>query len=166
LICCFHSFFLKPLSVTLPFAARFTGWGDTEPRAKCIKIPAKAKTVTVAKGQKGDAGAVFDLAPKSRLGVGPVSSKRWGDGGRKKGEEKQPSFHPFLILPGVCGKLPRTGQGIFPGSDNFPQSPANLGRRQSGWKSERCRGTERAVIFAVKRFAEIFNRSDDAGIEM
>ena len=31
LICCFHSFFLKPLSVTLPFAARFTDWGDSEP---------------------------------------------------------------------------------------------------------------------------------------
>jgi len=25
---------LKPLSVTLPFAARFTDWGDSEPRAK------------------------------------------------------------------------------------------------------------------------------------
>jgi hypothetical protein len=59
--------------------------------------------------------------------------------------------------------LSRTGQGIFPGSDNFPQSPANLGRRQSGWKSERCRGTERALIFVVERLAEIFNRSDGAG---
>ena len=57
------------------------------PCAKCIQNPAKAKTVTVSKGQKGDAGAVFDLAPKSRPGVGPVSSKRWGDGVRKKGEE-------------------------------------------------------------------------------
>ena len=55
-----------------------------------IENPAKAETVTVAKRQKGDAGAVFDLAPKSRLGVGPVSSKRWGDGVRKKGEDKQP----------------------------------------------------------------------------
>ena len=57
------------------------------PCAKCIQNPAKAKTVTVAKGQKGDAGAVFDLAPERRLGVGQASSKRWGDGVRKKGEE-------------------------------------------------------------------------------
>jgi hypothetical protein len=53
---------------------------------------AKAESVTVAKGQRGDAGAVFDLAPKSRLGVGPVSSKRWGEGVRKNGEDKQPNF--------------------------------------------------------------------------
>ena len=71
LICCFHSFFLKPLSVTLPFAARFTVWGDSEPCAKRIQNPAKAKTVTVAKGQRGDAGAVFDLAPN----VGSVSDQ-------------------------------------------------------------------------------------------
>ena len=43
--------------------------------------------------ERGDAGAVFDLAPKFRLGVGPASSKRWGDGGRKKGEDKQPDLH-------------------------------------------------------------------------
>jgi len=37
LICCFHSFFLKPLPVTLPFAARFTD-GETASRArKCIQ---------------------------------------------------------------------------------------------------------------------------------
>jgi hypothetical protein len=29
-MCCFHSFFLKPLSVTLPFAARFTWLGDSD----------------------------------------------------------------------------------------------------------------------------------------
>ena len=80
------------------------------PCAKRIQNSAKAKTVTVAKGQMGDAGAVFDLAPKSRLGVGPVSSKWWGDGGRKKGEDKQPHIptNHVLILPGVCGKLSRT----------------------------------------------------------
>jgi hypothetical protein len=52
----------------------------------------------------GDAGAVFDLAPKSRLGVGPVSSKWWGDGGRKKGEDKQPHIrkrHTKRHLTGV-----------------------------------------------------------------
>ena len=47
------------------------------PCAKCIQNPAKAKTVTVGKGQKGDAGAVFDLAPK----VGSVSDKRAANGG-------------------------------------------------------------------------------------
>ena len=89
--------------------------------------------MTVAKGQKGDAGAVFDLAPKSRLGVGPVSSKRWGDGGRKKGEDKQPSFQPIVFfLPGVGGKLPRTGHGIFPGSGDFSRSPANIGGEREG----------------------------------
>jgi hypothetical protein len=39
---------------------------------KHIENPAKAKTVKVAKGQKGDAGAVFDLAPE----VGSVSDIR------------------------------------------------------------------------------------------
>ena len=47
------------------------------PRAERIENPAKAKTVTVAKRQKGDAGAVFDLAPK----VGSVSDKRAANGG-------------------------------------------------------------------------------------
>jgi hypothetical protein len=42
-----------------------------------IENPAKAKTVTVGKGQKGDAGAVFDLAPE----VGSVSDKRAANGG-------------------------------------------------------------------------------------
>ena len=46
------------------------------PCAKRIQNSAKAKTVTVAKGQKGDAGAVFDLAPK----VGSVSDKRAANG--------------------------------------------------------------------------------------
>ena len=47
------------------------------PCAKCIPNSAKAKTVTVAKGQKGDAGAVFDLAP----GLGSVSDKQAANGG-------------------------------------------------------------------------------------
>jgi len=67
---------LKPLSVTLPYAARFTA-GETASRApKRIEKPAKAKTVTVTKGGSGGAGAVFDLAPSYRLGVGPASSRR------------------------------------------------------------------------------------------
>jgi hypothetical protein len=52
-------------------------WETAKPCAKCIQNPAKAKTVTEAKRQKGDAGAVFDLAPK----VGSVSDKRAANGG-------------------------------------------------------------------------------------
>jgi hypothetical protein len=88
---------LKPLTVTLPLAARFTDGGDSEPCARRIQLPAKAKTVTEAKGQRGDTGAVLDIAPKYRLGVGPVSSQRWGDGGRKKGEDKQPYIPPIVF---------------------------------------------------------------------
>ena len=40
-----------------------------------------------------------------------------------------------------------------------------MGRRQSGWKSERSRGTERALIFGVERLAEICNRTDGAGLK-
>jgi hypothetical protein len=61
-------------------------------RGSASNNSAKAKTVTVVGGWQGDAGAVFDLAPVYRLGVGPVSSKWWGDGVRKKGEEKQPEM--------------------------------------------------------------------------
>jgi xanthine dehydrogenase iron-sulfur cluster and FAD-binding subunit A len=68
---------LKPLSVTLPFAARFTRWETAKPCAKRIPNQAKAKTVTVAKRQKGDAGAAFDLAPE----LGSVSDRRAANGG-------------------------------------------------------------------------------------
>ena len=54
------------------------------PCAKCIESPAKAKTVTVLKWQKGDAGAVFDLAPN----VGSVSDKRAANGGVMAGVRK------------------------------------------------------------------------------
>jgi hypothetical protein len=47
-------------------------FGETaKPRAKRIQNAAKAETVTVGKGKKGDAGAVFDLAP----GLGSVSDQ-------------------------------------------------------------------------------------------
>jgi hypothetical protein len=53
---------------------------------------------------------------------------------RKKGEDKQP-YIPlglgFGIPPGVCGKSARTGFGLFPGSGDLPQSPANSPARQS-----------------------------------
>jgi hypothetical protein len=69
---------LKPLSVTLPFAARFTDGGDSQPRARAhSKNPAKAKTVTAAEGQAEAAGAVFDLASN----LGWVSDQRAANGG-------------------------------------------------------------------------------------
>jgi hypothetical protein len=52
-------------------------WETAKPCAQRIENPAKAKTVTVAKRQSGDAGAVFDLAPK----VGSVSDKQAANGG-------------------------------------------------------------------------------------
>jgi hypothetical protein len=45
----FSWLFLKPLSVALPFAARFTNGGDSEPCGSAFNCSAKAKTVTVAK---------------------------------------------------------------------------------------------------------------------
>jgi hypothetical protein len=55
-----------------------------------MENPAKAKTVTVAEGQEGAAGAVFDLAPN----LGLVSDERAANGGViagvKKGEDTQP----------------------------------------------------------------------------
>ena len=54
------------------------------PCAKCIPNSAKAKTVTVLKGQKGDAGAVFDLAPE----VGAVSDQRAAKGRVTAGVKK------------------------------------------------------------------------------
>ena len=53
----------------------------------------------------------------------------------------------------------------FPGSGNLRSLSQMWGRCQSGWKSERDRGTERAIIFGEERFAEIFNRSDGAGLK-
>jgi hypothetical protein len=50
---------LKPLSVTLPFAARFTE-GEAVSRARQrMKNPAKAKTVTVVERERGKPLARF-----------------------------------------------------------------------------------------------------------
>jgi hypothetical protein len=48
---------LKPLSVTLPFAARFTAWGDSEPRAKRIQPISESKS-----RDSGEGGEVATLA--------------------------------------------------------------------------------------------------------
>jgi hypothetical protein len=77
---------------------------------------------------------VFDLAPRFRLGVGPASSKRWGDGVRKKGEDKQPYIPLGLgigIRSGVCGKSTWTGFSLF---------PAVVTCRSLQPKSGRCEG--------------------------
>ena len=69
----FMSFFLKPLSVTLPYAARFTK-GETSSR--CAKSAfadsAKAETVTVAKWEKWATLARFSI---SLLNIGSVSDQ-------------------------------------------------------------------------------------------
>jgi hypothetical protein len=102
---------LKPLSVTLPFAARFTDWGDSKPCAGAhSKNLAKAKTVTAAEVQEGDAGAVFDLAPV----LGLVSDQRAANGGVmagvKTGVDRQPNF----VLPGRDTKTPSANSdGVF-----------------------------------------------------
>jgi hypothetical protein len=44
------------------------------------------------KGQMGDAGAVFDLAPEFRLGVEPVSNKRWVMAGVKEAKLNNLTF--------------------------------------------------------------------------
>jgi hypothetical protein len=69
----------------------------------------------------------FDLAPKSRLGVGPVSSKREVTAGAKEAKTNNLTFHPLKSNPTrSLWKIATDGHGIFPGSDNFPQSPSNL----------------------------------------
>jgi hypothetical protein len=75
-MCCFHSFFLNRCPSPCRLLLASQDWETAMPCAKRIQSPAKAKTVTVAKGQKGDAGAVFDLAPN----VGSVSDKRAANG--------------------------------------------------------------------------------------
>jgi len=69
---------LEPLSVTLPFAARFTGRETASRARQRIQYLVNAKTVTaVGMGRRETAGAVFDVTSNYRLGVGRVSSKRW-----------------------------------------------------------------------------------------
>jgi hypothetical protein len=53
LICCFHSFFLKPLSVTLPFAARFTFLGDIEAVREVPSKPSESQNRDSGERAKG-----------------------------------------------------------------------------------------------------------------
>jgi len=114
--------------------------------------------VTAAEGQDGDAGAVFDLAPK----VGAVSDERAANGGMMAGVKQAKDNHPkilspagpFFILPGVCGKLPRTGHpGFFPVVATFRSlRPINSQKRRNfaGGK-ERRQGRNAAVAEPVAR---------------
>jgi hypothetical protein len=52
-MCCFHSFFLKPLSVTLPFAARFTVLGDSEAVREVHSKPSESKNRDSGERAKG-----------------------------------------------------------------------------------------------------------------
>ena len=88
--------------------------------------------------------------------------------GVKKAKTNNPCIlsNRFLTLPGVCGKLSRTGQGIIPGRDNFPQSPSNLGASSVRLKNGAGSRNGASLNFGVERIAEIFDRSDGAGVEM
>jgi len=95
-------------------------------RGSAFNSPAKAKTVTVAKGQRETLARFLISLPN----LGPVSDQRAegrGDGVRKKAKTNSHTFHLFGILPGVCGKSARTGFGLYPGSGDLPQSPAKVG---------------------------------------
>jgi len=97
---------LKPLSVTLPFAGRFTEGGDNEQYAKCIQNPVKAKTVTLAEGGRWRRWRGFCSRFNYRLGVGLASSKRGNDGWLKKAKTNNLTLHTLvLIVTGVCGKM-------------------------------------------------------------
>jgi len=95
LICCVHELFFETAVRHPAVCCSLHGLGrQRAARGSAFNNPAKAKTVTAVEGKEGDAGAVFDVASRLRLGVGPASSKRWGDGVRKKGEDKQPHISP------------------------------------------------------------------------
>ena len=118
------------MTVTLP-SPRASPDRETARRArKRIQKLAEAGSVTVAGWWRGDAGAIFAPRLRCRRGVGRASSKRLGDGGRKKGEDNHPKilppagpcFYPARSLRKIATDgTPR----IFPGSGNFSQSPAN-----------------------------------------
>jgi len=67
-LCVFISFFLKPLSVRLPYAARFT-WAEPNFAARSAESndSAEAKSVTVSEGESGDAGAVLAHAATIKM---------------------------------------------------------------------------------------------------
>jgi hypothetical protein len=62
---CVHSFFLKPLSVTLPFIARFTGREAGSRARQRIQDLVNAKTVTVAGREGGKPLARFLISPQT-----------------------------------------------------------------------------------------------------
>jgi hypothetical protein len=85
---------LKPLSVTLPFAARFTAWGDSEPCAKCIQQSSESENRDSGERAKRRRWRGF----RSRFQISgrcrTSEQNGLGDGGRKNGADKQP-YIPF-----------------------------------------------------------------------
>ena len=86
-------FFLKPLSVRLPYAARFT---RAEPnfaaRSAELNNSAGAKSVTVSKGESGDAGAV--LADAATVKMWRSSERQAEEGTEKGGQTKGAMTNP------------------------------------------------------------------------
>jgi hypothetical protein len=69
---------VKPLSVTLPFAARFTeGEAASRARERMNNSGERKNRDSGWKGRRETAGAVFDVTANYRLAVGPVSSEWW-----------------------------------------------------------------------------------------
>jgi hypothetical protein len=123
------SFFLKPLSVTLPFAARFAGSEDSAPRAKAHQMLGGSGKRDSGERGWGDAGAIF--APASI--VGAMSDGRAANGGVTAGENwmkkenltSLPPAGPWFWPTRSLRKIAAGGHGVFPARGNFPQSPAN-----------------------------------------
>lgn len=106
------------------FQAR-QGWHHgRKPKLKNPSWPGLAPVETIA---------VFDLAPKSRLGVGPASRTDGVMAGVKRRRQTtihSPSFG-FGILPGVCGNLPRSGRTeFFPAVEILRSLRPKSGRRE------------------------------------
>ena len=134
------------------------------PCAKCIPNPAKAKTVTVAKGQKGDAGAVFDLAPDP----GSVSDQRaasgWVTAGVKKA--KTNNLTNILYNSNPARSLRKIGSDAphhFARESQLSAVSVNVGASSVRLKIGAGSRNGARLIIVVERFAEIFNRSDEAG---
>jgi len=64
-MCCVHSFFLKPLSVTLPFAARFTGREAGSRARQRIQKLGERKNRDSGRTRRGEPLARFLKSPQT-----------------------------------------------------------------------------------------------------
>jgi len=96
----FMRFFLKPLSVRLPYAARFT-WAEPNFAARSAEInnSAEAKSVTVSKGESGDTGAV--LAHAATVKMWRSSEQQAEDGSEEGGQTKGAMTNTSTKIPDV-----------------------------------------------------------------